>query len=476
MSEEFEYSKVNSENAELLKAMINGTGYTKETESRNAAILKSIINNTEYNEPPQSEIEELLLELKEKGWGGDIDLQTLNVTENGTVYAPSGVAYNKVVTNVPIPSNAYFKKSVANLPAPIASFTDGADAPLNSLTASIVPVQSGSGDPSPTNVRPISGWTEEVITRTGKNLLKTEATSKTQGGVTYTVNDDGTITVNGTATGYSSIALGTAIVKSSMGTITISGIAYASNIMWASVDVWDKDRQLVVNITGGSQNPALTFDLTPYPNACFITASVKRNSNVATSGTIKPQIELGSTATTFEPYAGTTYTIPFTDSQGQSVEVFGGSVDVVNGVLTVDRGMLTLNGSEAYYSIQSSSADDNTVLRVATGQVCKQNENQKSNYGTYNNNAWQLLASRVNTFVLGSEGNLYLQIPSSTASTVEEFKALFASNPLQVCYELTTPITIQLTPTAVKSLDGVNNVFASTGDVLEAEYLSKSLS
>ncbi|MBR4703227.1 MAG: hypothetical protein IKO91_05225 [Oscillospiraceae bacterium] len=40
-----------------------------------------------------------------------------------------------------------------------ASFPDGADGvPAKSLVVSIQPVQEGSGDPSPTNVRPISGW------------------------------------------------------------------------------------------------------------------------------------------------------------------------------------------------------------------------------------------------------------------------------------------------------------------------------
>lgn len=50
----------------------------------------------------------------------------------------------------------------------IASFPDGADdAPVKSLVAQIAPVQSGSGDPSPTNIRHISGWTGVNVTRTG---------------------------------------------------------------------------------------------------------------------------------------------------------------------------------------------------------------------------------------------------------------------------------------------------------------------
>jgi hypothetical protein len=40
----------------------------------------------------------------------------------------------------------------------------------------------------------------------------------------------------------------------------------------------------------------------------------------------------------------------------------------------------------------------------------------------------------------------------------------------EVCYELATPTTIQLTPTAVSSLLGQNNLWADTGDVLEASY------
>lgn len=44
------------------------------------------------------------------------------------------------------------------------TFTDGANAPLLACTAEIVAVQSGSGDPSPTNPRPIAGFTGCNIT------------------------------------------------------------------------------------------------------------------------------------------------------------------------------------------------------------------------------------------------------------------------------------------------------------------------
>jgi len=54
------------------------------------------------------------------------------------------------------------------------SFADGANnAPVKSLTAQIDPVQTGSGDPSPSNVRPITGWTGCKIRHT---ILRTDLT------------------------------------------------------------------------------------------------------------------------------------------------------------------------------------------------------------------------------------------------------------------------------------------------------------
>lgn len=83
----------------------------------------------------------------------------------------------------------------------VASFSDGADnIPVRSLTAQIVPVQSGSGDPSPTNVRPISGWNGAQIV--------VSPTQDAEDGTTYTVAFPsppgtvcgGTLTDNGNGT------------------------------------------------------------------------------------------------------------------------------------------------------------------------------------------------------------------------------------------------------------------------------------
>lgn len=57
------------------------------------------------------------------------------------------------------------------VPGAVASFPDGADGgKVRALTIGIEPAQDSSGDPSPDNVRPITGWTGANVRVTGANL------------------------------------------------------------------------------------------------------------------------------------------------------------------------------------------------------------------------------------------------------------------------------------------------------------------
>ena len=50
-----------------------------------------------------------------------------------------------------------------------ATFSDADAANMKNLRVTLTPTQSGSGDPSPTNIRPISGVSSVSVTRTGQN-------------------------------------------------------------------------------------------------------------------------------------------------------------------------------------------------------------------------------------------------------------------------------------------------------------------
>lgn len=87
----------------------------------------------------------------------------------------------------------YRRKIIANSPhlmsasGAVVSFSDGADnLPLKSLNVGIEPVQSGSGDPSPTNIRPISGW-NAVNVKNGNTVIATISLGQTVYGGTLNV-------------------------------------------------------------------------------------------------------------------------------------------------------------------------------------------------------------------------------------------------------------------------------------------------
>ena len=55
-------------------------------------------------------------------------------------------------------------------------------------------------------------------------------------------------------------------------------------------------------------------------------------------------------------------------------------------------------------------------------------------------------------------------------TTVSDFKSWLSSNNMQVVYPLATPTTYPLTPGQVKTLLGVNNIWADTGKINRLEY------
>lgn len=291
----------------------------------------------------------------------------------------------------------------------VASFADGADnVPLKSLVVGINPVQSGNGDPSPDNVRPITGWTGTNITTCGKNVLMNTARSHTSNSVTYDVNADGTITANGTATGGN-------------GRCDIFNV---SNPSKALLDMFS-GKKLAGCPEGGAYNTYLIHliidgtvicrdygngvkipDLSQYYGASnlYIDASVRTNYT-AENLVFKPMIFEDATYDTYEPYSDKSVAVTFPDEAGT---VYGGTLDVTSGVLTVTKGFIQSYNGEILPS------------------------------------AWI------------SDRDMYADGATPTTGA-------------EVCYTLAEPVTYQLTPTEVNSLLGSNTIYADTGDT-SVEY------
>ena len=194
---------------------------------------------------------------------------------------------------------------------PIVSINDALAAPLRSLRVGIDPVQAGTGDPSPDNVRPISGWSAANVWRTGKNLFP----------------DAGDITVvSNKSFKYNSPI----IFKGQTVTLSFSDITYSGGFTSSVVFFIRANNAGITNLSFNTSTKSKTWTATEdvYGLNFYATSSGATNPGVTTVYH-DAQLELSSTATTYAPYTGNQYTIQL----GQTI--YGATLDVTNGVLTV---------------------------------------------------------------------------------------------------------------------------------------------
>ena len=354
----------------------------------------------------------------------------------------------------------------------IASFDDGGDdLPLKSLLVNIEPKQSGSGDPSPSNVRPISGYEGVNVTRVGKNLWNPHlytgmGYNPTVGStiefvdsdrqLTETSEDVFTITYTSTwltnvmvipITKDSHLAIDGTI--SSTGTLGVSYVYLDENFKVLRVNNNTSDTQNISDVLYPENN--LTTD-----KGYFAILITNRGTANATITIAKPQIEKGDTHTAYEPYNGTTYTT----SLGQTV--YGGTLDVVSGVVTIDRAMVDLGtlgwttGTDSIGLYFKTTLSDIKVITSGTANILC------SIYATTSSSS---VADKQIAQGTGIGKAIYVRDSAYTSASA--FKT--AMNGVQLVYELATPTEITLTPTQVTTLLGNNNIWADSGSV-EVEY------
>lgn len=314
----------------------------------------------------------------------------------------------------------------------IATFTDGAEMPAKSVIVNIEPKQSGTGTPSPDNVRTISGWSSVKNSVTGKNLFDKDEVS------------DGKwlSTTTGLEENSNNYCVSDFIPVQKNKPIYIPATQTARR--------WFYDiNKTPKTYMGESGNQAY------YPTEDgFIRMSILvRGTNAINLDTY--QVEYGTSATSYEPF-GTTTTTPL----GRTV--YGGTLDVVTGVLTVDRAMVdlgTLRWSKktdgVFYSwdLQNLVKATTSAFIIANG-VCS--ALQMGSYDAVYNNA-----TLDNGISVGTESQLGAHCSNYTDAA--DFKT--AMSGVQLVYELAQPQTYTLTGQEISTLLGENNVWADSGDV-----------
>lgn len=229
---------------------------------------------------------------------------------------------------------------------------DGATV-ISALSVAIEPVQAGSGDPSPENVRSISGWTGVKVRRTGKNLLDIE---NAEVGVTYASR----IYVNGYRNQRVTVSNNTAIMegrdidtgawinlgKLKAGDYTlslfdgsaVSGFSLRTINQLPTIGTPVDRTPLVDNYVLGTRFTITNEDV--YTILVWYTSDV-RDAPIVLG---KPLLSLyGEYSDNFVPYSGETFDIQFPAAAGT---VYGGTLDVIRGVLSVDTAMIASYNGE----------------------------------------------------------------------------------------------------------------------------------
>ena len=333
----------------------------------------------------------------------------------------------------------------------IATFDDGSETPVKSLSVNIEPVQTGSGDPSPENVRPISGWDGVNVTRTGKNLLKPHPQASLTNQITMT-NDNGQYSFSGSNSSRANFDI---TVDIASGTYTLSAFnpvgSGNSNIYLMSAS-----GTVLVNISCGTANKVQNFTLAEPVKTVRLTFGAGASLD---NYKMSPVIVLGETSPDgFEPYQGTVYPISLPQT------VYGGVLDVGNGTLTVTKKMAQITGA-SIVRYETTAGGRFRVDGLLTDKKETSGYDLDLLCDCYKADPSPTQSGAVDNTICGWRATDSAYIIDRRFETVEAYKAWLADNTVTVVYNLATPLTINLTPTEVRTILGYNNIYADSGNV-----------
>lgn len=319
----------------------------------------------------------------------------------------------------------------------ILSFFAGGEYPVASLNVSIVPVQEGTGDPSPDNVRPITGWTGAsvyIAALYGLGPLEN-----------YGLTDNGSVSTADTYEHSDYIDL------TGVTSVSISFVGGAPGGWIYRVCGYDADKVFVElidkkNLTDG--NYSYTYDVTNYS---FLRVSLVDNcKNVVFTG------EKNVIPITFPTPPGT---------------VYGGTLDVITGVLSVDMAVSDLGSvswsksgtrffTSGYAAIIENPANNGAVTRGLCDKYAS------IDYGSAYSGSKNGIA--VAATPAGSAGQVSIRDSALEDMTAADFKTYITG--AQFVYPLAEPLTFELDPEELSTLVGENNIWADCGPVESITY------
>lgn len=241
----------------------------------------------------------------------------------------------------------------------------------------------------------------------------------------------------------------------------------------------------IMSIGGGEDEPMFEINSTtgmfytdmvaPLKKMLVNITPIQSGSGTPSPTNVRPISGHTSVSVTVSPTASPSDGTTYTTALGRTV--YGGTLDVLSGALTVDRAMADLgtltwgkaSGSASnvrFYSLSLQSVikkmpDNNTAGNI----ICSDYENTTANKG---------YSGKVHPAITEDrDGTISVYNEAYASVTASEFKT--AMRGVQLCYELATPQTYQLTPQQINTLMGNNAVIVDGASAIEVVYLSHVL-
>lgn len=353
------------------------------------------------------------------------------------------------------------------------------------VKASWEPVQEGSGDPSPDNVRPIKGRDSVTVERCGGNVIEFLSTNDSSSGIKIAVDAEKNITLNGTLVEKGNITIGmcrlhwvagktyTMYVKKVGGSASLGsgdGITFAYSLFTTDYNHYFRGDTASKNLDAYiARDVALVETELVFMMQCWRDGTVFNN--------FKFQIEVvpGTTApTTYTPYIGqtTALTLPRT--------IYGGTVDAVTGEGQETLKLLTLDGTESW-NTWGISAHNPAVTGFYTYDINDYDHiNVKgicSHLPATAKDVWGGTDVGIGFATVGMSYYFMYCMPNSllpdisagheVASLKAHLAAQYAAGtPVQIAYKLAEPVTFTVTGAQpIHALSGVNTVITDADSV-----------
>lgn len=297
------------------------------------------------------------------------------------------------------------------------------------------PTQEGTGDPSPENVRPISGRDSVSVERCGENLVDSHRVVDVSAPYGLTVQYvSGKITISGIYSNPSATA--------SFSFMSLSYKLPATTKLMHLGLTTSGCKFEGIRFTNNEERDRIAIDISRCTNGEKIEISFYLIAYVGTA-----------TPTTYAPYTGqtTTLTLPHT--------IYGGTVDAVTGeglgmwkLLTLDGTTNKFSGGATYWNLPQNSA-------IGIGDWYLNNIYSSHFSNVFGGNAmWN--------FIYTTTAIMTKYFPDADALNAYLAAQYAAGTPVQIAYRLVEPVPFTATGAQpIPALSGVNTVLTDADSV-----------